>query len=94
MSIITWAQAIITQSVGVPVTAKRRLSISRRRSGMVSVSECEAPDCSVSGATTQTSSDSARAMFSAATKPGGVDAVVIGDQDAQLCYSVAIYSTS
>src|SRR5690242_19539296 len=69
-SFITWAQAIITQSVGVPVTAKRFGSIWRSRRGRVRVSECEAPDCSVSGATTHTSSLKARAIFSAAASPG------------------------
>src|SRR5215469_5689350 len=64
------AVPIITQSVGVPVTAKRCASISRNRSGRDSVRECEAPDCSLSGATTQTSSVSACAMRSATARPG------------------------
>src|SRR5471032_2813586 len=63
-------QAIITQSVGVPLTAKRRSAIWRSRSGEVRVSECDAPDCSFSGATTQTSSDRLRAIFSATIRPG------------------------
>ncbi len=62
--------AIITQSVGVPLTAKWRSSIARRRKGDVKVREWDAPDCSVSGATTQTSSEIARAIFSATPSPG------------------------
>ena len=81
-SFITCAQAIITQSVGVPVTAKRFVSISRRRSGRVSVSECEAPDCSVSGATTQTSSRQGAGDFLRRNQSRRVDAVIVGDQDA------------
>ena len=56
----------------------------RKRNGSDSVSECDAPDCSVSGATTQMSSESVRAIFSATARPGRVDAVVVGDQDAEL----------
>ena len=51
-----WASAIITASVGVPVTEKRRLSWRRSRTGWVRVSEWPAPDCSSVGATTQMSS--------------------------------------
>ena len=50
-----WCIAIMTQSVGVPRTAKRRSPASLMRKGSVRVSECEAPLCSLSGATTQTS---------------------------------------
>ena len=75
-------QAIITQSVGVPLTAKRRSAIWRRRSGEVRVSECDAPDCSFSGATTQTSSLKAPGDFFGDGKARRMDAVVIGDQDA------------
>ena len=85
------AIAIITQSVGVPVTAKRFSRTWRRRSGSVSVSECEAPDCSVSGATTHTSSVSARAMASGDAKAGRMNAVIIGDENAhQLRDSLSI----
>src|SRR3954466_9850516 len=63
-------QPIITQSVGVPLTAKRFSAMARSRSGEVKVRECEAPDCSFSGATTQTSSDRLRAIFSATVSPG------------------------
>jgi len=62
--------AIITQSVGVPLTAKRRSSIWRSRKGEARVRECDAPDCSFSGATTQTSSLSAWAIFSVTARPG------------------------
>ena len=73
---------MMTQSVGVPLTAKRRSPTARSRSGSLSESECETPDWSNSGATTQTSSDSARADLGADVEPLGVDAVVVGDQDA------------
>ena len=73
---------MMTQSVGVPLTAKRRSPTSRSRSGSLSESECETPDWSNSGATTQTSSDSARADLGADVEPLGMDAVVVGDQDA------------
>ena len=62
--------ASITQSVGVPDTAKRLGPALRKRKGSDSVSECDAPDCSVSGATTQMSSESVRAIFSATASPG------------------------
>src|SRR5215475_10811085 len=61
--------AMITQSVGVPLTAKRRSSILRSRSGSLSDSECETPDWSYSGATIQTSSESARAISAQASSP-------------------------
>ena len=64
-----WRVPMITQSVGVPLTAKRRGPISRSRSGSLSDSECETPDWSVSGATTQMSSDSARAISSQHREP-------------------------
>src|SRR5262245_15491582 len=60
---------MITQSVGVPFTAKRCSPISRRRKGSLSDSECDTPDWSYSGATTHTSSDSARAISSQASSP-------------------------
>ncbi len=60
---------MITQSVGVPLTAKRRSPTSRSRSGSLSESECETPDWSNSGATTQTSSDSARAISAQTSSP-------------------------
>src|ERR1700738_2070620 len=61
---------MMTQSVGVPFTAKRRASTSRRRSGRLSESEWDTPDWSVSGATTHTSSESTRAIFSSTSRPG------------------------
>ena len=64
------ASAIITASVGVPRTAKRRSPKPRSRSGGVSVSEWPAPDCSSAGATTQMSSDSVAAIASSAASPG------------------------
>src|SRR5665213_3337273 len=70
LSVMIWATPIITQSVGVPASAKRFSSTLRRRSGSVSVNECEAPDCSVSGATTHTSSEISRAIFSSTARPG------------------------
>src|SRR5689334_669535 len=61
---------MMTQSVGVPRTAKWRGPTSRSRSGSFSDSECETPDWSSSGATSQTSSDSARAISSITLRPG------------------------
>ncbi len=61
---------MMTQSVGVPFTAKWRGPTSRRRSGSLSESECDTPDWSVSGATTQTSSESWRAIASSVFSPG------------------------
>ena len=55
---------MMTQSVGVPLTAKWRGEILRSRSGSFSVSEWATPDWSVSGATTQTSSVNSRAIAS------------------------------
>ena len=43
---------------------------SRRRKGSFKDSECETPDWSSSGATTQTSSDKARAISSRTLRPG------------------------
>ena len=60
---------MMTQSVGVPLIAKRRSSTLRRRSGSLSESECETPDWSNSGATTQTSSESACAMRAQTLRP-------------------------
>src|SRR4051794_41002258 len=65
-----WLIARRTQSVGVPSTANRRSPIWRIRNGRCSVSEWLAPDCSVSGATPQTSSDRVRAIFSSTSRPG------------------------
>src|SRR5262249_17486371 len=53
---------MITQSVGVPLTAKWRSPSSRNRSGSLSDSECDTPDWSYSGAITHTSSEIVRAM--------------------------------
>src|ERR1700761_1165435 len=64
-----WLIASMTQSVGVPSTEKWRSSYGRRRSGRWMVSEWLAPDCSCSGATTQTSSVMLRAIFSSTLIP-------------------------
>ena len=69
---ISCCTAIITQSVGVPSTAKRRSSSFRTRIGSDSVSARLAPDCSYSGAQIQMSSLSARAIFSRLTRPGAL----------------------
>ncbi len=61
---------MITQSVGVPCTAKWRGLISRRRKGLLSDSECATPDWSISGATMKTSSDNWRAIASIILRPG------------------------
>ena len=60
---------MMTQSLGVPRSAKRRSPISRSRSGSFSDSECDRPDWSVSGATTQTSSEARSRCFSSAASP-------------------------
>ena len=73
---------MITQSVGVPCTAKWRGPISRSRSGLLSDSEWATPDWSVSGATTKTSSDSSLRDRLQNLQARRVDAVVIGEQDA------------
>ena len=65
-----WRTPMMTQSVGVPFTAKRRSSTSRSRSGSLSESECDTPDWSNSGATIHTSSDSARAISAQTSRPG------------------------
>src|SRR5687768_17797816 len=67
---MTWRVPMMTQSVGVPLTAKWRLEISRSRNGSLSDSECDTPLWSVSGAITHTSSDSCRAIASSTFKPG------------------------
>src|SRR5690348_14260255 len=67
-----WRTPMMTQSVGVPLMAKRRSSTVRMRSGSLSDSECETPDWSNSGATTQTSSDSARAISAQTSRPGAL----------------------
>src|SRR3972149_5135667 len=64
-----WRTAMMTQSVGVPLIPKRRSSTLRRGSGSLSESECETPDWSNSGATIQTSSDSACAMRAQTSRP-------------------------
>jgi hypothetical protein len=69
-SAITSPSAISTESVGVPVTAKRRSPNCRSRIGRVRVSERLVPDWSSAGATIQTSSDSVAAIRSSAASPG------------------------
>jgi hypothetical protein len=61
---------MMTQSVGVPFTAKCRSEISRRRKGSFRESECATPLWSVSGATIQMSSDNSRAIRSRLLRPG------------------------
>ena len=66
--------------------------ISRRRSGSLSESECETPLWSVSGATTQTSSESWRAIALQGLQARRMDAVVVGAEDAhaQACVSMRV----
>ena len=59
----------IMQSVGLPSRAKRYFASLRRRNGRCSVSEWPAPLCSISGATTQTSLESSRAIRSSVYRP-------------------------
>src|SRR5690606_29162301 len=59
----------MTQSVGVPCTAKRWSAILRMRRGWDSVRPWLAPLCSSSGATIQTSSLKVRAMSSSTLRP-------------------------
>ena len=56
----------------------------------VRVSEWEAPDCSVSGATTQTSSDRGAGDFFGDGKARRMNAVVIGDQDAHQAFAITV----
>ena len=60
---------MITQSLGVPLTAKRFSPAWRSLSGSFMVSECDRPLWSVSGATTQTSSEISAAIRSSAASP-------------------------
>ena len=60
---------MMTQSVGVPRTAKCFGATSRKRSGSFIDIECETPDWSSSGATIHTSSESARAISSITLRP-------------------------
>src|SRR5271165_4829834 len=60
---------MMTQSVGVPLTAKWRGLISRSRNGSLSDSECATPDWSLSGATTHMSSESSPAIASRIFRP-------------------------
>ncbi len=72
---------MMTQSVGVPCTAKCRGPTSRSRIGLLSDSEWATPDWSLSGATTKTSSPSLRAIRLQNFQAMGVNAVVVGDQN-------------
>ena len=67
---MTVRSAIITESVGVPVTAKRRSPSFCRRTGRVRVSEWPAPDCSSDGAQIQISSENCSAISSSTANPG------------------------
>ena len=69
LSAMIFRTPMMTQSVGVPLTAKWRGLISRRRSGSLSDSECATPDWSLSGATTTTSSLSSAAIVSSTARP-------------------------
>ena len=84
---------MMTQSVGVPLTAKRRSPTGRSRSGSLSESECDTPDWSYSGATIQTSSESARDL-GAGVEALRVDAVVVGDEDAHQFLSFPVCEKS
>src|SRR3546814_4279554 len=68
-SFMIQAIAIITESVGVPVTQKRRSPCFLSLTGKVRVSEWPAPDCSSVGATTQISSENSLANFSNTMSP-------------------------
>ena len=81
---------MITQSVGVPLTAKCLSATSRSRSGSLSDSECDTPDWSLSGATIQTSSDRVARDFFAGLEARRMDAVVIGDEDAHYARSILV----
>ena len=84
---------MMTQSVGVPRRAKCLSQILRSRSGSFRVSEWASPLWSVSGATTQTSSDSVAGDALQSRQALGVDAVVIGQQDAhqaQSAFSIGV----
>src|SRR3546814_4518639 len=63
------AIAIITESVGVPVTQTRRSPSFLSLTGKVRVSEWPAPDCPSVGATTQISSENSLAIFSNTLSP-------------------------
>ena len=69
---MTSRSAIITESVGVPLTAKRRSPCLWSRTGRVSVSEWPAPDCSSDGAQIQMSSENWRAICSSTLSPGAL----------------------
>jgi hypothetical protein len=79
-----WAIAIITESVGVPVTQKRRSPKWRRRTGLVRVSEwpCarlllrrgDDPDI-----VRQSAGDPLQDL-----QPRGVHAVIVGEEDAHV----------
>ena len=90
VSFMRWRTPMMTQSVGVPFTAKCRSPTSRKRSGSLSESECDTPDWSVSGATIQMSSDSRARDRLAGVEPRRVDAVVIGDEDTHYTRSIVV----
>ena len=74
--------ASFTQSAGVPVTAQPRMPLSGvrgcTRMGSARVMAWPTADCSVSGATTQTSCSGPRAAYRALVARG-VGPVVVGD---------------
>ena len=66
----------MTQSVGVPSTWNAPSGRRVARSGRCSVSECDVPLCSRSGATTVTSPDFT-ARIGQQRETGGEDAVIV-----------------
>src|SRR5690349_1927498 len=72
LSRMSTLMASSTQSVGVPSTAYRRTPRRRTRRGRSRVSEWLAPLCSRSGATTQTSRQSPRAILARSLRPGAL----------------------
>ena len=84
-----WRTAMITQSVGVPFTAYCCGPDFAQAQRIVERQRMRDAGLSVSGATTQTSSDKARAISSQTFKPRRMNAVVVGDKDAHyLVFSI------
>ena len=71
----------MVRSVGVPSICHAPSGRRAGRSGRCSVSECEVPLCSRSGATTVTLATSRQTSGRAAGQPRSEDAVVVGHQD-------------
>ena len=81
----------MTQSVGVPVTEKRRSSTLRKRKGVTSVKECEEPDCSDFGRDHPDIVAQRTGDRFGDRQTARMNAVVIGDQDAQLIHLISIF---